>query len=194
MEPKRIRCPECKTPVRESELNRLRPYRCSGCDNGLEVEVYPAYFRKVAPGQQAELVLVEGETACFYHPSKKAVIPCQACGRFLCGLCDCDLNGEHFCPLCLEAGKTKGKITGIENSRVRYDSIALILATLPLLIFYFTLITAPAALFVAIRHWNAPRSLIETSRARFVAAIVLASIQTVAWGIGIYLLIVNFYA
>jgi hypothetical protein len=158
------------------------------------VEVYPAYFRKAVPGQQAELVFLEGEPACFYHAAKKAVIPCQACGRFLCALCDCDLNGQHFCPLCLEAGKTKGKITSIENSRVRYDLMALLLATLPLLIFYFTFITAPAALFVAIRHWNSPRSLIQTSRVRYVVAIVLASIQTAGWGIGIYLLIARFYA
>jgi hypothetical protein len=194
MEPRRIRCPECKTPVRDSELNRHRPYRCSGCDSGLEVEVFPAYFRKTAPGQQAELIFVEGETACFYHAGKKAVIPCQACGRFLCGLCDCDLNGEHFCPLCLETGKEKGRILSIENSRVRYDMMALLLATLPLLIFYFTFLTAPAALFVAIRYWNTPRSLIQTSRVRLVVAIVLATMQTVGWGIGIYLLIASYYA
>src|SRR5207253_9363269 len=112
----RIRCPECATPVRETELNQLRLAKCSGCHSLVQVEVFPAYFREAVVGQQAELLLVEVESACFYHASKKAVVPCHACGRFLCALCDCDLNGEHFCGSCLETGRRKGKIRSIENS------------------------------------------------------------------------------
>jgi hypothetical protein len=190
----RIRCVECGTPFRESELNQLRLAKCSGCSTHMQVEVFPAYFREVAIGQQAEVLLVEGESACFYHENKKAVVPCSACGRFLCALCDCDLNGEHFCGPCLEAGKRKGKIKSIENSRVRYDSQALLLATLPLLIFYFTFITAPVALFIAIRRWKAPRSMVHTSSVRFVVAIILASIQLLGWAVAVVVLIAGIRA
>ena len=48
-------------------------------------------------------------------------------------------------------------------------------------IFYFTLVTAPAALFVAIRYWNAPRSIVHRTKIRLVAAIVLALMQIAGW-------------
>jgi hypothetical protein len=149
----------------------------------LQVEVFPALFRHITPGQSGETIMVEGESSCFYHPQKKAVLPCQGCGRVVFGLCDCELNGQHFCPACLETGKTRGKIKNLENQRTLYDSIALSLAIYPLLIFYFTLVTAPVALFVAIRYWNAPRSIMHRTKIRYVAAIVLASMQIAGWGV-----------
>ena len=54
-------------------------------------------------------------------------------------------------------------------------------APLPLLVFYFTLLTAPAAVFVALRYWNAPRSLVRPTRAGHVAAIVLGVLQLAGW-------------
>jgi len=155
----------------------------------LQIEVFPALFRQLAPGSNAETVMVEGESTCFYHPNKKAVLPCEACGRFVCALCDCELHGQHYCPACLEVGRKKGKIKSLENQRTLYDSIALSLTIFPLLIFYFTLITAPMALYIAIRYWNAPRSIIHRTKIRYVIAIVLAALQIIGWGVGGYLLI-----
>jgi hypothetical protein len=57
------------------------------------------------------------------------------------------------------------------------------LAIYPLLIFYFTLVTAPIALFVAIRYWNAPRSLVRRTKIRYITAIILASMQIAGWGL-----------
>ncbi|HEX5398354.1 MAG TPA: hypothetical protein VFY06_04825, partial [Verrucomicrobiae bacterium] len=111
----------------------------------------------------------------------KAVRPCDGCGRFLCALCDCELDDAHFCPTCLEAGKTRGKIKSLDNQRTLYDSIALSLAILPMLILYFTIITAPMALFVAIRYWKAPRSILRRTRIRAIAAIGIALLQIAGW-------------
>jgi len=155
----------------------------------LQIEVFPALFRQLAPGSNAETVMVEGESTCFYHPNKKAVLPCEACGRFVCALCDCELHGQHYCPACLEVGRKKGKIKSLENQRTLYDSIALSLTIFPLLIFYFTIITAPMALYISIRYWNAPRSIIHRTKIRYVIAIVLAALQIIGWGVGGYLLI-----
>ena len=133
--------------------------------------------------------MVEGESTCYYHPNKKAVLPCQGCGRFLCALCDCDLNGQHFCPACLETGKAKGKIKNLENQRTLYDSIALALTVLPIAVVfgvYFTFITAPMALYIAIRYWNAPRSIVHRTRIRYVIAMVLATLQIAGWILLIY--------
>jgi hypothetical protein len=147
----------------------------------LQIEVFPAFFRKIASGQNAEPVLVEGESSCFYHPQKKAVRPCDGCGRFLCALCDCELNAQHFCPTCLEVGKSKGKIKNLENRRTRYDSMALGLAILPVLIFYLTIITAPMALYIVIRHWKSPQSIVHSNRFRFVLAGIIALLEIVGW-------------
>jgi hypothetical protein len=178
-----IQCPKCQAWLLDGVFNRPDLSPCPACGVPLRVEVFPALFRRVNPGQSGETILVEGESSCFYHPQKKAVLPCQGCGRFLCALCDCELNGQHFCPACLETGKTKGKIKSLENQRTLYDGIALSLAIYPMLIFYFTLVTAPAALFVAIRYWNAPRSIVHRTKIRFVAAIVLALMQIAGWGL-----------
>jgi hypothetical protein len=178
-----IQCPKCRAWLLEGIFNLPELSPCPACGVPLQVEIFSALFRKINPGQGGEAVMVEGESSCFYHPQKKAVRPCDGCGRFVCALCDCQLNGQHFCPACLETGKTKGKIKSLDNQRTLYDSIALSLAIFPLLIFYFTLITAPMALFVAIRYWKSPPSLVRRSKIRFVVAIIFAVLQIAGWGI-----------
>jgi len=176
-----IPCPKCQTRLTDGNVNLPGLSPCPVCGTELQIEVFPALFRKIAPVQSAQPVMVEGESSCFFHPQKKAVVPCAGCGRFLCALCDCDFAGEHFCPACLEAGKSKGKIKNLDNQRTRYDNIALALALVPILIFYFTLITAPMTLFVVIRYWNSPRGLVQRSRIRFVLAGILALLQIAGW-------------
>lgn len=181
-------CPKCYTPLTEAQLNRSELIPCPGCASPLQVEVFPALFRRLSPGRDGEALVVESEASCFYHPGKKAVLPCGSCGRFLCALCDCELRGEHFCPTCLETGKTKGKIKNLENTRTLYDSIAFALALYPILIFYFTLVTAPISLYIALRYWNAPRSIVRRTRLRLILAMILATLEIIGWGFGFYYL------
>jgi len=180
-----VQCPKCHAALPEGIFNQPELSPCPACDSPLRVEIYPAFFRKINPGQSGEPILTDGESSCYYHPQKKAVLPCDGCGRFLCSLCDCELSGQHFCPTCLEAGKTKGKIKNLENQRTLYDSIALTLAIYPMLIFYFTIITAPMTLYMAIRYWKSPMGLVRRSKARFVVAIIIALLQIAGWVVGI---------
>src|SRR5258706_13895152 len=138
-------CPKCKGALGESIFNQAELIPCPVCATPIQVEIFPALFRTAAAGREGEAVLIEAEATCFYHPQKKALLPCEGCGRFLCSLCDCELHGNHYCPACLEVGRTKRKIKSLENERTLYDSIALTLAIAPLVIFYLTFITAPAA-------------------------------------------------
>jgi hypothetical protein len=182
-------CPKCGAPLSESGLNQSRLLPCKGCQSLLQVEIFPAFFRRAAPAETGEIVLIEGESTCFYHENKKAVIPCRSCGRFMCALCDCELNGEHFCPACLERGKAKGKIKNLENQRTLYDTIALSLVVLPVitLIFWFmTIVTAPVALFLAVWYWNAPGSIVRRTRMRYFLAIAFATLEIAGWAIGLY--------
>jgi hypothetical protein len=183
-------CPRCLAPLQSTPPTPGERPQCPLCLSVFEIEIFPAFFHRPEQAQEAERVLLEGESTCFYHLDKKAVLPCHSCGRFLCALCDCELHGEHFCPSCLEAGVKKGKIKSIESRRTRHDSIALTLALAPMLFFYVTLVTAPATLFVVIRHWKTPLSIVRRTKVRFVIAAIVALLQIVGWIAIIFFLIV----
>jgi len=155
---------------------------CPGCGREMIIEVFPALFRPVAAGSTGETLFSAEEAACFYHPQKRALVPCDSCGRFLCALCDVELNGRHLCPNCLQTGRKKGKLRDLENERVRYDRVALTTSVLPLLFWPATLISAPAALYLSIRHWNSPPSLVQRyTKVRFVVAILFSLVQVAGW-------------
>jgi len=179
-------CPRCGAALDEGAFNQPDLVHCPTCGDRLQIEIFPALFRPTTRGHAGDAVMVEGESSCFYHPQKKAVVPCDACGRFLCALCDCELHGEHFCPACLEVGRQKGRIKRLENQRTLYDAIALSLSILPLLVFYFTVITAPIALYMVIRYWNAPLSMVHRTRIRLVLAGLISTAQIVGWAVGAY--------
>jgi hypothetical protein len=176
-----ITCPQCKAVLGADlcGLPELAP--CPSCRQPLQYQVFPALFRE-ATAVQPELVMAEGEASCFYHPAKKAAVVCAGCGRFLCSLCDVDFDGQHFCPNCLASGKEKGRIKKLQNQFTRHDRLALMLALGPMLIFYFTLITAPIALIYAARHWNSPVSVVpRRAKLRLTLAILVASLQILGW-------------
>lgn len=183
MAPRTLNCPKCFYLLPEPMLNLPEMQPCPNCQTPVQVEIFPAMFRPIEAGRAGEIILTDAEASCFYHAQKRAVVPCAACGRFLCALCDCELNGQHYCPNCLETGKTKGKIKNLEASRTRYDNIALALTLYPILIFYFTLVCAPIALGMVIWRWNAPRGLTEPSRAKLIAAGVIALLEIAAWAV-----------
>lgn len=181
-----LTCTKCSVPVPAELYNLPRLTPCPACAAPLLINVFPAFVRTTT-SVMAESLLIQGESSCFYHTEKKAVLPCDSCGRFLCALCDVDFNGQHVCPTCLEVGKKKGKIKNLLNHRTRYDSIAIALAVFPLLIFYITPLTAPIAIYIAIRYWNAPVSIVpRRHKVRYVSAIVIASLQIIGWAVGIY--------
>jgi hypothetical protein len=72
----------------------------------------------------------------------------------------------------------------LASSRFLYDSLALALAVWPVILFpliFFTFITAPAAIYVTLRYWGTPGSVVPRSKYRFVLAFLLAVAQLVAW-------------
>jgi hypothetical protein len=96
-------------------------------------------------------------------------------------LCDIPLDGRHLCPQCLEKGKLKQKIENLEHRRICYDSIALLLAAVPILIYWSTIITAPITMYLTLRYWKAPSSIIHRTKVRFIIAFTVAGLQTTGW-------------
>jgi hypothetical protein len=83
--------------------------------------------------------------------------------------------------MCLEKGKTKRKIKNLENHRVCYDKIALFVALISMLFIWPSLLSAPVVLFMVIRYWNAPLSIIPRTKIRFILAFGIACLQIGGW-------------
>jgi len=183
-----IPCNRCNRPLPKWELAGQHAALCPECGASSVVRVFPALF--YAPsGPVAAEAAAEGESTCFDHPAKRAVAACSRCGRFVCQLCAVEFKGTVWCPSCFTAGehkpKTASEPTGFENSRTLYDSTALIVATVPLLLWPFTAISAPIALFLAVRYWNRPLSLVRRWRWRSALAAALALCEIGGWILGI---------
>ncbi len=176
-----VTCAKCGATLLGAHFNTSELAPCPACGSPLRVEIFPALFRTIARGASGQSVET-AEASCFYHPQKRAAVACESCGRFLCELCDLHLSGKHLCSNCLQSGKKKGKLRDLERERVLYDNVALGLAVLPILMWPFTLITAPGALYVSIRHWNSPSSIVpRRAKVRFIVAILLALAQIAGW-------------
>jgi hypothetical protein len=149
------------------------------------VAVFPALHRKSSQGQGGEIILIEGEAACFYHHEKRAVHPCDACGRFLCALCCITVNQTKVCPACFETGHKKGTLEGVASRRKLYDSAALSLALIPPLLTcgFATPLSAPAAIAVAVYGWNRTSSVVPRGRIRAVLAVVLGIVEIALLGV-----------
>jgi hypothetical protein len=174
-------CPKCRAPLPSGIFNTGLSEVCLGCKSKLEAELFPAFFRKTSITDRNETAIMEDDAACFYHHANKATVVCESCGRFICSLCDVELKEQHLCPVCLESGFAKGKIKSLETKRVMYDNIAMALAVFPCIMVWPTIITAPAALWFAIKGRKKPGSIVARSKARFIVAMVLASLQIAGW-------------
>jgi len=178
--PATVFCSGCGTPLGGTFFNSGKEFRCGKCRAKLTVEVFPALFQQ--PQVQAgEMLNGAEEASCFYHPHKRAAAICTSCGRFLCTLCETELAGKCLCPSCIDRGRSSETIEELVTSRTLPDSLSLSLAILPLLFFPVTVVTAPMALFLSIRFWRRPGSILPRGKTRFVAAILLSLAQIAGW-------------
>jgi len=181
MVPAAFMCPRCRTPLAIEPGTTEIAATCPQCSELITAYFFPAFFRPIQVGVAPSGLMDHTEAGCFYHPQKQAVRVCDGCGRMICALCAIDLNDQCLCPNCVASGKKKGKLTTLEDSRMRYDSIALSLAVFGMLFYMLAIFLAPAAIYIAIRHWNSPGSLLGVSKTRFVIAILIASATLVFW-------------
>ncbi len=168
-----ILCGACSFPMPAEGWNREDGVACPACRQRVQVLVFPALERP-RRGSAPESIAGDTEASCFFHPHSRAAIPCAECGRFLCNLCDIELDGRHLCPTCFQSGVSTNKIETLETRRTMYDSIALAMATLPAILIWPVLFGAPAALYLVIRRWRAPLSILPRTRVRFVLAALFA--------------------
>ncbi len=179
-----IACSKCRVVLLGDVFNIPDLTPCPACQTPIQVELFPAYFKPVTVGRTGQRITMDGESTCFYHAEKKAVVPCDVCGRFLCGLCDLELNDQHICPHCLNTAQKKGRLPQLDHRRTLWDTGALLLAVLPILLVItvpFLILTAPAAILLALRHWNTPSSLIQRTKIRPILTIVFGLAGIFVW-------------
>lgn len=175
-----LRCPACGGELLISELQSAETNSCPACEKPLTARLYPALTRKET-ANAGRRILLEEESACFFHESKQAESLCEDCGRYLCALCEIVFEGKTLCPACLETAQEKETMDGLVRERFRHDSLALMLALLPILLIFPTIITAPAAIVYAIFRWNSAGSLVHSGKWVFAAAILLGLAQIGFW-------------
>jgi len=183
-----LACPNCQAPWPDDPAAAHALTHCPSCRREVAVAVFPSLHRAIPQGQSGETILIEGEAACFYHGEKRAVNPCDACGRFLCALCCLTVNQTNLCSTCFETLQKKGKLDGIAGRRTLYDTAALQIAlVLPLLTCGFSIpLSAPAAIGVAIYGWKRTSSVLPRGHGRAIAAIVIATLElALVAGVGI---------
>ena len=77
---KSITCTKCYQPLPSELFNTPDMTNCPNCGVVLKVDVFPAFFKTIASGRPGETLVLDNESSCFYHPQKKAVVPCDMCG------------------------------------------------------------------------------------------------------------------
>jgi len=175
-----VRCTNCGYPQSGDSSNRADFSVCPHCNSRLRISVFPALFAQTRALEYHEPAGEETAT-CFYHPTRAAVVPCGSCGRYLCALCEIELGEETICPNCMDSAARNEEVKELIDSRTLYDSIALALAVFPVLFWFVTVITAPLSIYITVRHWRSPMSILPRSKVRFVLAFIIAGIQVSLW-------------
>ena len=153
---------------------------CSSCGAQLTVYRFPALMRQL-PLETSEASKAQADEAtCYHHPERRAEAVCETCGRFLCGLCGIHFNGQTLCPACLALRQTAAADAHIPR-RVRYDRIAMLCVLLAPFVYCLSFVNAGVALFLCIRYWKTPLSVLPRSRWRFVVAGFLATGLLAIW-------------
>lgn len=175
-------CAECRLEPAAANLDVLELSECPHCGKRLAVHVFPAILDLEPKRPSADATIIGAESSCFYHAAKKATVICEGCGRFLCDLCDVEIEGRHLCTTCMEKATTR-TVKPVAGTRyVHYDSIALAFALGGFVFWPTTFITASVALFYVFRRWRTTMSILPRNRWRFVVAGLVSAATLSVWG------------
>lgn len=169
-----LKCSDCKLEPHTILMNEHALQTCEHCGKKISIFVYPALANPPLKVEVPDAPIIAEESSCFYHAGKQASVVCDDCGRFLCNLCDIDIQGRHVCTLCLDNPDISESTSTPKMKQTHYDSIALIWAAACFFLWIFAFIPAGISLYYTIRHWKTPISITHQSRWRFVVATLIS--------------------
>lgn len=158
-----VPCPLCSLPLTLSARGAEETVYCPGCRREVTGVVWPALDHGPMRAALPQAV-VDGGASCFSCPDRAATGVCDGCGCYTCPACEADWFGESLCLTCLHARREVMNAPRFRHRALVHDNIALMLLVLPILVipfygFFFSVLASPVALFLVIRHRNAPRGL-----------------------------------
>lgn len=155
-----LSCPKCREALHPPVAEGPGSTVCPRCRTRAEFEVFPALFAGPRLGRPGEPLVDASEASCFFHAEKRAAVACESCGRFLCALCDLEMEGRHICPTCLAAGRKKGALKNLDQFRVMWPGVALLMTiVMPLAFYPLTPLFAICALIVLAVGLRQPGSI-----------------------------------
>ena len=171
-----LRCPKCSSSLDPDQFSRGGGRSCWGCGVELIATTFPALWRGAGASEVGVDLTIGDEAACFFHEGKQAQSICQSGGRYLCALCHTEIAGMSLCPSCLDKGVRKQEVAALEKRRFIAADAALLIAVLSLILWPLSIIGGPAVLYIVIRYWNAPGSLVRRSKPRFIVSLFIAAV------------------
>lgn len=174
----RLRCHRCQSELPAEVVSLQALSECPSCHTTLRIVPLPGWGRGPRAGSAAQPIADGQEASCFYHADKRAVLPCDNCGRFLCALCDFHIGNRHLCTKCIETASKGTHLGELERHRRRWDILQWRLLVLPLLFcLYLVPFCSIAAIVIGIKYRNAPPSLVSNNRAWLNAGVVFGIVQ-----------------
>lgn len=174
-------CFSCNQTIAAVPDGNLLIQDCANCGQSNGVAAFPKSIQRspAPPPLLPEDPPAEGEAVCFYSPNRRATAACDHCGVLISAPWSAAWGSETVCLKCLEHLREDRKDERFISGCTRWDNIALAISLIPFTFIFWwaAFITAPAALFLAIRHWNTPRGIIPVGRTRLVLAILLSLLQ-----------------
>ena len=145
------------------------------------VHLFPAVVRS-SNSANAETIMESGQASCFFHEESPATALCDVSGRMICDLCKTEWKGKTVSMAALHS-LAKGDVSSDTiTSRTNWDTIALTLVVLPILVWPLLVLTPPVALGICLFKWRAgPTGIVRKSRWRYVVAAIIA-IPEILWG------------
>jgi hypothetical protein len=174
-----VPCARCSMPLSSGEVLRGGAADCASCGSRNEVRLFPAALAGAAVPQAESAA--EGEATCFDHPGKRAAAVCRHCGRFVCQLCAIEVAGGVACPSCVVSQRAGAREANPGSSLMLYDTWTLAIPFALLIFGPATLLSAPAAIALAMMKWKKPLSPVRRSRWRFAAGVAISMAQGGLW-------------
>jgi hypothetical protein len=171
-------------------LDGAKDERCPQCAAELRGRLFPAWWVEENGAVTTSEPALPGEAVCFFHPSNRAALPCDLCGRFLCTICDLPIGARHLCPVCLSHGLGKEKLPEVIPRRFLWSWASFWLGVVPLLAVVVAwpvmFVTGALGILTALVGWNRPGSLVRGHQHWAAVVGVLLGLSQIVISVGVF--------
>jgi hypothetical protein len=180
-----LHCPRCGGAAFEAAAGLGERFACPSCGTKVRQWVGPLFGRTDLERVGARAV--DGSAVCFFHSGRRADSACDACGRYICALCEIPAGTGRLCPACVEEGRSPQAQILVGDSRIRYERLLVVGATLSCIppFLFVSFLSAPILIYVAVRSARQDHLIppLLRRRARFFRylGILIVSLQVIGW-------------